>query len=107
VNTPIEILYWSADDINKFVKSMKDGRIRAYSGRGMVIGCAEAGKTTLVKKLRKDKDLETQPTKGIEIHTHVFKLDEEELTIIGTFKNFSVTSKFYPPKISNFSFFSF
>lgn len=64
---------------------MKDGRIHVYSGRGMVIGCAEAGKTTLVKKLKREKHLETQPTKGIEIHTHVFKLDKKESTIIGIF----------------------
>lgn len=49
----------------------------------MVIGCAEAGKTTLVKKLKGEKDLSTESTSGIEIHSHVFKLHANESTIIG------------------------
>ena len=31
-----------------------------YNGRGMVIGCAQAGKSTLVKKLKAEKDLNTK-----------------------------------------------
>lgn len=61
---------------------MKKGSIPVYSGRGMVIGCAGAGKTTLVKKLKGEKNLNTKPTKGIEIHIHEFKLNAEENTII-------------------------
>lgn len=49
----------------------------------MVIGCAEAGKTTLVKKLKGEKDLSTESTSGIEINSHVFKLHANESTIIG------------------------
>ena len=83
VNIPQEILYWSLVDREKFVKSMKDGNIFAYNARGMVIGCARAGKTTLVKKLKGEKDLKTDSTSGIEIHSHVFKLNQNETTIIG------------------------
>ena len=49
----------------------------------MVIGCAEAGKTTLVKKLKGEKNLNTESTSGIEIHPHVFKLHANESTITG------------------------
>lgn len=53
-----------------------------FSGRGMVIGCAEAGKTTLIKKLKGEQNITTTSTKGIEIHVHEFKLDDKERTII-------------------------
>lgn len=62
---------------------MKAGQISVYTGRVMVIGCAEAGKTTLVKKLKGEKDLSTESTSGIEIYSHVFKLHANESTIIG------------------------
>ena len=64
---------------------MKAGKISVYSGRVMVIGCAEAGKTTLVKKLKGDKDLNTTSTSGIEIHHHVFKLSANDTTITGKY----------------------
>ena len=64
---------------------MKRGKISVYSGRGMVIGCAEAGKTTLVKKLKGERDLNTVSTSGIEIHSHVFKLSTDESTINGKY----------------------
>lgn len=74
---------WSKQNKSLFVKSMKDGKISVYSGRVMIIGCAEAGKTTLVKKLKGERDLTPESTIGIEIHPHEFKLDEKERTIIG------------------------
>lgn len=64
---------------------MKDQSITVYSGRGMVVGCAGAGKTTLVKKLKGEKNLDTNSTSGIEIHPHVFKLDLNKNTIIRKF----------------------
>ncbi|XP_078326477.1 uncharacterized protein LOC111124123 isoform X3 [Crassostrea virginica] len=83
LSVPLEILRWSQKDRERFVKSMKRGKISVYSGRGMVIGCAEAGKTTLVKKLKGERDLNTVSTSGIEIHSHVFKLSTDESTING------------------------
>ncbi|XP_078321960.1 uncharacterized protein LOC111112093 isoform X3 [Crassostrea virginica] len=79
---PQEILYWSLENREKFVISMKVGNISVFNGRAMVIGCARAGKTTLVKKIKGDKDLETTSTSGIEIHSHAFKLTSDESTII-------------------------
>nr|XP_022305922.1 uncharacterized protein LOC111112612 isoform X4 [Crassostrea virginica] len=79
---PQEILFWSLKNREKFVRSMKVGNIRVFNGRAMVIGCARAGKTTLVKKIKGDKDLTTTSTSGIEIHSHTFKLNSDESTII-------------------------
>ena len=62
---------------------MKAGNISVYNGRAMVIGCARAGKTTLVKKIKGDKDMQTTSTSGIEIHSHAFKLNSDDSTIIG------------------------
>ena len=65
---------------------MKRGKISVYSGRGMVIGCARAGKTTLVKKLKgENMKVDPESTSGIEIHTHAFKLSSDESTIIGKY----------------------
>ena len=85
VNIPHEILYWSLEHREKFVRSMKVGNISVYNGRAMVIGCAHAGKTTLVKKIKGDKNLETESTSGIEIHSHAFKLSSDESTIFGKY----------------------
>nr|XP_022305989.1 uncharacterized protein LOC111112631 isoform X1 [Crassostrea virginica] len=82
LNIPHEILNWSLENREKFVRSMKAGNIPVYNGRAMVIGCARAGKTTLVKKIKGDSDLETTSTRVIEIHSHAFKLNSDESTII-------------------------
>nr|XP_022291294.1 uncharacterized protein LOC111102724 [Crassostrea virginica] len=79
---PQEILNWSLKNREKFVRSMKVGNISVFNGRAMVIGCARAGKTTLVKKIKGDSDLETTSTSGIEIHSHTFKLNSDESTIM-------------------------
>nr|XP_022308521.1 uncharacterized protein LOC111114492 isoform X2 [Crassostrea virginica] len=81
---PQEILYWNLENREKFIKSMNVGNISVFNGRAMVIGCARAGKTTLVKKIKGDKDLTTTSTSGIEIHSHAFKLNSDESTIIVT-----------------------
>lgn len=52
---PAEILLWAKEKRGQFVERMKDESITVYSGRGMVVGCAGAGKTTLIKKLKGEK----------------------------------------------------
>lgn len=79
----MDLLNWRKENREKYVNSWKASKMSVYSGSGMVIGCAEAGKTTLVKKLKGIKDLTPEHTMGLEIHPHVFKLDNEESTIMG------------------------
>ena len=88
VEIPQEILNWSLKNREQFVRSMKAGKISLYNGRAMVIGCAGAGKTTLVKKIKGDSDVKTTSTIGIEIHSHAFKLKSDDSTIIGKSVNF-------------------
>ena len=72
---------------------MNRGKISVYSGRGMVIGCARAGKTTLVKKLKgEDMKVDTKSTSGIDIHTHAFKLSSDKSTIIGKYLHTKIQS---------------
>ena len=59
----------------------------------MVIGCARAGKTTLVKKLRGERNLNTESTSGIEIHSHLLKLNADETTLIGKYFQFCAFDK--------------
>ena len=106
VKIPQEILHWSLENREKFVRSMKAGNISVFNGRAMVIGCAGAGKTTLVKKIKGDSDLETTSTSGIEIHSHAFKLDPDETTIIGKYVHF-LYSRFTEFKYQTFSLLGF
>lgn len=85
VNVPPEILSWSMDKRQRFVESMEKGCIPEYSGRGIMIGSAGAGKINLVKKIKGKKDLRTESTRGIKIYTHEFMLDAKECTIIGDY----------------------
>ena len=94
VKIPQEILHWSSQNREKFVRSMDVGSIPVYNGRALVIGCARAGKTTLVKKIKGDKNLKTESTRGIEIHSHVFKLSSDESTILGKYVCFFILSFF-------------
>ena len=67
---------------------MKDGNIPVYNERAIEIGRARAGKTTLVKKIKDDKDQDTASTSGLKIHSHAFKLNSDEFTIIGKYVDF-------------------
>ena len=78
----------SLEDRDNFVRSLEVEEIPVFNGRAMVIGCAGTGKTTLVKKIKGDKSLNTTPTSGIEIHSHAFKLSPDESTIIGKYVHF-------------------
>jgi GTPase SAR1 family protein len=71
-------------DVETFVKNYKKGSTKVYCGRGMVVGCFGAGKTTLVKKL-KGEDVSHPPesTRGLEVHTNIFVVDEEKNTLTG------------------------
>lgn len=83
VNVPPEILSWSMDKRQQFAENMRKGWIPEFSGRGIMIGSADAGKINLVEKIKGKKDLRTESTRGIKIYTHEFMMDAKECTIIG------------------------
>lgn len=85
---PQEISSWSRSKTEKFAKSMKAGQISVFNGRALVIGCANAGKTTLVKKIKGDKNLSTMSTREIEFDSNAFKMNSDESTFTGKYTHF-------------------
>ncbi|XP_055999989.1 uncharacterized protein LOC125656879 [Ostrea edulis] len=78
LKVPVEVLGMPNADIQSFIRNYKKGSTKVYCGRGMVVGCFEAGKTTLVKKL-KGEDVSQPPesTRGLEVHTNIFIVNED------------------------------
>ncbi|XP_055999743.1 uncharacterized protein LOC125677291 [Ostrea edulis] len=83
LQVPVEVLGMSNEDIETFIRNYKKGSTKVYCGRGMVVGYFGAGKTTLVKKL-KGEDVSHPPesTRGLEVHTNIFTLDEDETSLM-------------------------
>jgi hypothetical protein len=74
----------SKEEIETFVKNYKNGSTKVYCGRGMVVGCFEAGKTTLVKKLKgEDASHPPESTRGLDVHSYIFIVDENERSLAG------------------------
>ncbi|XP_062576856.1 uncharacterized protein LOC134238751 [Saccostrea cucullata] len=68
----------SSDDINKvneLKKFLRKEKTTVSHARGILVGCAEAGKTTLLKRLRgQHHNISeiTESTRGLELHQHLF-----------------------------------
>ncbi|XP_055999077.1 uncharacterized protein LOC125656784 isoform X1 [Ostrea edulis] len=82
LTVPVEVLGMPKEDIETFIRNYKKGSTKVYCGRGMVVGCFEAGKTTLVKKL-KGEDVSHPPesTRGLDVHTDIFTVDQDETVL--------------------------
>ncbi|XP_061181152.1 uncharacterized protein LOC133189767 [Saccostrea echinata] len=74
---PEEVLLMGKNDRENFVRDLKIGGTQVFHGQGMLVGWAGAGKTTLIKKLKGDRDLTTTQTKSLEIQQNLFKMDIE------------------------------
>ncbi|XP_062620702.1 uncharacterized protein LOC134282311 [Saccostrea cucullata] len=67
-----------SDDINKvdeLKKFLRKEKTTVSHARGILVGCAEAGKTTLLKRLRGQSQNigeVTESTRGLEVHQHLF-----------------------------------
>ncbi|XP_055999742.1 uncharacterized protein LOC125656545 [Ostrea edulis] len=83
LQVPVEVLGMSNEDIETFIRNYKKGSTKVYCGRGMVVGYFGAGKTTLVKKLKgEDASHPPESTRGLEVHTNIFTLDEDETSLM-------------------------
>ncbi|XP_062595426.1 uncharacterized protein LOC134256772 [Saccostrea cucullata] len=61
--------------IHNLKKYLKKEKTSIFHARGILVGCAEAGKTTLLRRLRglsQDDVEDTESTRGLEAHQHVF-----------------------------------
>ncbi|XP_062618923.1 uncharacterized protein LOC134280526 [Saccostrea cucullata] len=74
-----------SDDINKvdeLKKFLRNEKTTVSHARGILVGCAEAGKTTLLKRLRGKRQSVneiTDSTRGLEVHQHLFIVRDKVL----------------------------
>ncbi|XP_061195224.1 uncharacterized protein LOC133203461 [Saccostrea echinata] len=70
------------DELKKFLRKKKTTVSHA---RGILVGCADAGKTTLLKRLRgqpQNVGEDTKSTRGLEVHQHLFIVRNRLLEVI-------------------------
>ncbi|XP_062598743.1 uncharacterized protein LOC134260172, partial [Saccostrea cucullata] len=69
------------DELKKFLRKEKTTVTHA---RGILVGCAEAGKTTLLNRLRGKRQTVneiTESTRGLEVHQHLFIVRDKVLEV--------------------------
>ncbi|XP_062592026.1 uncharacterized protein LOC134253519 [Saccostrea cucullata] len=77
----------SSDDINKvdeLKKFLRKEKTTVSHARGILVGCAEAGKTTLLKRLRGQTltlNEITESTRGLEVHQHLYIVRDKVLEV--------------------------
>ncbi|XP_061170562.1 uncharacterized protein LOC133179903, partial [Saccostrea echinata] len=67
----------------RFMAYMKNGMTTVRHARGIVVGCAEAGKTTLLYRLigkSLDKIKEIKSTRGLHVYEHIFFVRNGDLS---------------------------
>ncbi|XP_061187316.1 uncharacterized protein LOC133195479 isoform X2 [Saccostrea echinata] len=63
------------DKVDELKKFLRKEKTTVSHARGILVGCAEAGKTTLLKRLRGQRQNVgevTESTRGLEVHQHLF-----------------------------------
>ncbi|XP_056015201.1 uncharacterized protein LOC130046575 isoform X2 [Ostrea edulis] len=80
---PIEVMSWSDEARRRFVDNFRKGSIEMFRARGMIVGCAGAGKTTILKRLQRnqteDLNTNTKTTIGLEVHNDIFEIVSDNL----------------------------
>ncbi|XP_062568053.1 uncharacterized protein LOC134230299 [Saccostrea cucullata] len=79
---PREVLQWDWKARERYVKYTKRGTETVHHARGMIVGCARAGKTTLLKRLLnpESKEIPNMPsTQGLEVHEEIFEICDGKL----------------------------
>ncbi|XP_056015017.1 uncharacterized protein LOC125676215 isoform X3 [Ostrea edulis] len=84
LEVPMEILDWDQEARERYVEYAKRGTQTVHHARGMIVGCAEAGKTTLLKRLLGCSDADIRgvtSTEGLEVHEEIFQICEKTKTL--------------------------
>ncbi|XP_062615573.1 probable serine/threonine-protein kinase pats1, partial [Saccostrea cucullata] len=85
LKVPGEILKWDQKARERYVQYAERGGVQeVHHARGMIVGCAWSGKTTLLNRLLKRSENELkkiESTEGLEVHEEVFEICEEEGTL--------------------------
>ncbi|XP_061177530.1 probable serine/threonine-protein kinase pats1 [Saccostrea echinata] len=81
LNIPREILNWDYDARCRYVECAKKGTQTIHRARAMIVGCAGAGKNTLLKRLEKrslEELKQVKSTVGLEVHEDIFEILEDK-----------------------------
>ncbi|XP_062598510.1 probable serine/threonine-protein kinase pats1 [Saccostrea cucullata] len=84
LGVPREVLRWDQEARERYVEYANRGTQTVHHARGMIVGCAWAGKTTLLKRLLgcTEKEIEeVKSTEGLEVHEEIFELCDEEKSL--------------------------
>lgn len=66
--------------INSFVKHLQNGKQSFYHAGGMVVGCAGAGKTSLLERMKRRNISDTEKeTRAIHVNEHMFCIQKDKL----------------------------
>lgn len=83
MNVPNEVLFWNKSKRADYSEKLKKGTIKIFHARGMIVGCEEAGKTTLLRRLHRKRgvsvDEVVEKTVGIKVHDDIFEIKGESL----------------------------
>ncbi|XP_062599257.1 probable serine/threonine-protein kinase pats1, partial [Saccostrea cucullata] len=77
---PAEVLKWDQEARVRYVEYLKTGTQTVHHARGMIVGCAGAGKTTLIKRLlgfSEEEIKKVKSTEGLEVHEEIFDICDE------------------------------
>ncbi|XP_061195553.1 uncharacterized protein LOC133203784 [Saccostrea echinata] len=72
------------DKVDELKKFLRKEKTTVSHARGILVGCAEAGKTTLLKRLRGQRQNVsevTESTRGLEVHQHLFIVKDGMLEV--------------------------
>ncbi|XP_062586995.1 uncharacterized protein LOC134248597 [Saccostrea cucullata] len=72
------------DKVDELKTFLRKEKTRVSHARGILVGCAEAGKTTLLKRLRgqsQNVGEVTESTRGLEVHQHLFIVKDRKLEV--------------------------
>ncbi|XP_062620756.1 uncharacterized protein LOC134282373 [Saccostrea cucullata] len=83
LNIPEEVLKWDLEERKRFVDKMNKDTVHMYRARCLLVGCTGAGKTTVLRNLKRKKggeatDQPTESTIGLDVHQDLFLIGESE-----------------------------
>ncbi|XP_062602580.1 uncharacterized protein LOC134264294 [Saccostrea cucullata] len=87
LKVPEEILQWGQEARKEYVECAKRGTQEIHHARGMIVGCAQAGKTTPLKRLLRCSNkeiLNVTPTEGLEVHEKILQISDDSKSLNAT-----------------------
>ncbi|XP_061192318.1 uncharacterized protein LOC133200551 [Saccostrea echinata] len=83
LNIPEEVLKWDLEERKRFVDKINQGSVPMYRARCLLVGCTGAGKTTVLRNLKRKKGKEetkqpTETTIGLDVHQDLFLIGQSE-----------------------------